>query len=179
MKGIRHGIFEHFDTKGRKIGIYRFSNGNGTVMIYHSNGRLHRFADYENNKMDGRDFEFHENGSPWSLAMRNHGKFVGTALSFSPDGWLRSVVPFDSKGRPHGAALFFNDGEDRIAIAIYKQNGRKMDKKSYEALAAAGDVPALVGDIKQLSKLKDALFGDSLAHLKELLRQEIPLDSIE
>ena len=61
--GLYHGKWEYFDLRGIFIGEGNFVEGSGTLKGFYWNGRLKRIVNFVNNKKDGKEIWYKEDGT--------------------------------------------------------------------------------------------------------------------
>lgn len=172
--GVMNGLFKHWDIKGNLVGKYEMKQGNGSVRIYNSDGRLIKDYTYKDNNRNGLAMEV-SGENVWSLNWYKNGKLNGEGLDFYADGQLNLMTwLLDSK--VNGPMIKFSHLGALVKSNWYLQ-GKEVSEDDY--IKAARSDSTLPPHHADAVKYKD-LENENVPGLKkkylEMPRVKIPLE---
>ena len=74
VKDMYEGVWKYYDAEGYLIGEANFSNGNGTVKMFDTEGIVKQTVPYKNNLIDGEEIYYDKNGNIEKTILYSKGR---------------------------------------------------------------------------------------------------------
>lgn len=171
--GIMEGVFRAFDDKGALVGQYAMLQGNGTVVIYDSSGRLTSEDQYKNNLREGLRMERIANLI--SLTWSKNGHPIGKGYGFFENSGLAAITFFSNSGDPVGPVVEFSSAGSLTKKSWYLNN-RIVTETEYAAAASKDpSLPPYYAEVRQYKQFVSEEVQALLTKYRTMPRVKIPL----